>query len=83
VAAHDCGGKRTRAMTNVSNPILFNTSQAAEFLRLSRRTLEGLRVRGGGPRYRKIGRVFYERADLFAWLDAAARNSTGAGGGHS
>jgi hypothetical protein len=51
-------------MDNASNPFLYTTSQAADFLHLSRRTLEGLRVRGGGPKYRKIGRVFYEHSDL-------------------
>lgn len=58
------------------NPILFTTLQAAEFLHLSPRTLEGLRVRGGGPKYRKIGRVFYSQVDLLAWLDASTRTST-------
>ncbi len=74
-------------MSSEFNPILYTTNQAAELLHLSWRTLEGLRVRGGGPRYRKIGRVFYEQSDLLAWLEAAARTSTsdqgrGAGGGH-
>ncbi len=63
-------------MNNPGNPILLTTTQAAEFLRLSPRTLEGLRVRGGGPSYRKIGRVVYTQTDLLAWLDAATRTST-------
>jgi len=45
--------------------------EAAEFLRLSPRTLEKQRVIGGGPRFRKFGRrVMYSVADLEAWADA-------------
>jgi len=67
--------------SNAVNPTLLTTSQAADLLRLSRRTLEGLRVRGTGPIFRKIGRVFYEKADLLTWLDAASRTSTSDRGG--
>ena len=39
-----------------------NENQAAEFLGVSARTLQAWRVRGGGPRYVKIGRsVRYQR----------------------
>ena len=42
--------------------------EAAEYLRLSPRTLEKQRVIGGGPRFRKFGRrVMYAVADLDAW----------------
>jgi len=42
--------------------------EAARFLRLSPRTLEKMRVVGGGPRFRKHGRrVLYALADLEAW----------------
>jgi len=42
--------------------------EAAEYLRLSPRTLEKQRVIGGGPRFRKLGRrVMYAVADLDAW----------------
>jgi hypothetical protein len=45
--------------------------EAATFLRLSPRTLEKLRVLGGGPRFRKFGRrVLYAMADLEAWADS-------------
>jgi excisionase family DNA binding protein len=44
--------------------------EAAAYLRLSPRTLEKLRVLGGGPRFRKFGRrVRYALADLDAWAD--------------
>ncbi|WP_373791887.1 helix-turn-helix domain-containing protein, partial [Delftia acidovorans] len=39
--------------------------EAAEYLRLSPRTLENQRVLGGGPKFRKFGRrVMYAVADL-------------------
>jgi hypothetical protein len=60
-----------------SSLTLLTTKQASQLLRLSARTLEGLRVRGGGPVYRKLaGRVFYGLADLLAWVDDRARSST-------
>lgn len=56
---------------------LLTTEQASKLVRLSRRTLEGLRVRGGGPVYRKLaGRVFYTFSDLVAWIESQARAST-------
>jgi Helix-turn-helix domain len=45
--------------------------EAADFLRLSPRTLEKHRVIGGGPRFRKFGRrVVYAIDDLQTWADA-------------
>ena len=42
--------------------------EAAEYLRLSPRTLEKQRVIGGGPKFRKFGRrVMYAVSDLNAW----------------
>jgi excisionase family DNA binding protein len=53
------------------------TDQAADYLRLSRRTLERMRVVGGGPVYRKHGRhVLYHVDDLEAWSRARALRST-------
>ncbi len=51
--------------------------EAAEYLRLSPRTLEKQRVIGGGPRFRKFGRrVMYAVADLDAWAaDQRARQA--------
>ncbi len=54
-----------------------STKQAAEYLGLSHRTLEKLRVVGGSPEYRKHGqRVLYAREDLQAWSDERRRRST-------
>ncbi len=52
---------------------LLTTPEAAGLLRLSRRTLEDMRVTGHGPRYFKLGphrrsKVVYRKADLETWL---------------
>ncbi len=55
--------------TTTTQPQRYLTNdEAAEYLRLSPRTLEKQRVIGGGPRFRKFGRrVMYAVADLDAW----------------
>ena len=51
--------------------------EAAEYLRLSPRTLEKQRVLGGGPKFRKFGRrVMYAVADLDAWAADRSIEST-------
>lgn len=51
--------------------------EAADFLKLSPRTLEKQRVVGGGPRFRKFGRrVVYAVDDLVAWAEARGCDST-------
>ncbi len=58
-------------------PRLLTTQEAAERLRVSVSFLMKARLRGDGPRYRKIGRaVRYSEADLTDWLKARARTST-------
>jgi len=55
------------------------TSEAAAFLAVSPKTLEALRIRGGGPRYmRPPGRrlVLYALEDLEAWARTGQREST-------
>ena len=64
-------------MTDAQKTILMPTGAAADYLTLSRRTLETWRVRGCGPRFRKIGNaVRYALDDLQAFVDAGTRNST-------
>lgn len=54
-----------------------NNDEAADYLRLSPRTLEKQRVIGGGPRFRKFGRrVMYALADLQAWADERCFETT-------
>ncbi len=57
---------------------LLYTVEAAFLLGLSPRTLEALRLRGGGPPYIQVTpkAVRYRRRDLDAWLDARQRVST-------
>ena len=53
------------------------TSEAAELLRLARRTLERWRVEGGGPSFRRHGaRVLYAREDLALWSRKNQHQST-------
>ena len=53
--------------------LLLTTIEVAGMLRISRRTLERMRVDGTGPRYLKVGpgkrsRVLYRQSDVEAWL---------------
>lgn len=50
-----------------------NTVEAAQIIKLSPRTLERMRVEGGGPPFLKAGpgkrsRVLYRYQDLIDWL---------------
>ena len=54
-------------------------SEAADFLRISERTLERWRVEGTGPRFRRFGRrVVYAKSDLESWADGRCFTSTSA-----
>lgn len=56
---------------------VFNTYEAADFLRVSPALLELLRVQGGGPRFVKLSRrVLYRRGALDDWLKERERSST-------
>lgn len=71
----------TNQDTPISDEIFLNTEDAAELLGLSPRTLERLRVEGGGPQFFKAGpgkrsRVLYARSDLIKWLQARCFGST-------
>ena len=58
-------------------PAVLDTRAAADFLCISARTLEGFRVRGGGPRFVKIGgSVRYRLASLEEYLRQQERAST-------
>jgi Helix-turn-helix domain len=44
-------------------------AEAASLMALSARTLEGLRLRGGGPAFVRLRRaVRYRRADIIDWI---------------
>ena len=55
-----------------------NTTEAAEYLGLSKSTMDKLRVFGGGPRYLKLTarRVVYDTRDLDLFLQSRTRNNT-------
>lgn len=56
---------------------LLTQVEAARLLRLSERTLERLRLQGGGPSYIKCGRsVRYRIDDIERWIDARVVGST-------
>ncbi|SDP37590.1 Helix-turn-helix domain-containing protein [Paracidovorax cattleyae] len=71
-------GAAPQAATTAAHPPRYLTNdEAATHLRLSPRTLEKLRVIGGGPKFRKFGRrVMYAVTDLDAWADARSFEAT-------
>ena len=59
------------------SPKLINTKEAAAILGVKKNTMEGWRLRGEGPRFRKIGSlVKYTENDINAYIDAQTRQST-------
>lgn len=65
------------------NPALvfLTSNEAADLLRLSRRTLERWRLEGNGPRYIKLGagkrsRVVYRETEIEAWVSRSSYGST-------
>ena len=60
-----------------AEPRFLTTVEAAKYLRLSIRTLEKCRYLGGGPRFRKFGRIVrYTAADLDEWARARSFEMT-------
>ncbi len=60
-----------------AEPPFLNTVEAAAWLRLTKNTLEKMRVQGRGPIYRKHGRyVRYHIEDLVDYSAANKRSST-------
>ena len=56
---------------------LLSPRQAAELLCLSPKTLERIRVSGGGPKFVRIrGSVRYRQEDLESWLASRLVGST-------
>jgi hypothetical protein len=53
------------------------TPEASSFIKIAIPTLQGYRVKGGGPPFSKIGRrVVYSRGDLLAFVLGNRRKST-------
>jgi excisionase family DNA binding protein len=56
---------------------LLTTSEAAEYLNLSKISLEKRRCQGQSPKFIRLGRsVRYRLQDLDAWLEESVRTST-------
>jgi predicted DNA-binding transcriptional regulator AlpA len=56
----------------MSTIVYLTTAEAASLVRKSPKTLETLRVRGGGPPFRKLGgSVRYIESELIAWANGA------------
>jgi predicted DNA-binding transcriptional regulator AlpA len=56
---------------------LLTQREAAMALRLSERTLEGMRVQGKGPRFVRCNRsIRYRQSDLDAWIASRVVHST-------
>lgn len=57
---------------------LMSETQAAAFVGVSRRTLQGWRLRGEGPRYHRISSrcIRYSRGLLEDWLERTTTGST-------
>jgi hypothetical protein len=57
--------------------VILNVEEAADFLRVTRSTLDHYRCVGRGPVYRKHGtRVFYTRESLIKWSESREFSST-------
>ncbi|MEO5492887.1 MAG: helix-turn-helix domain-containing protein [Sphingomonas sp.] len=66
----------TDTSSSSKSPFLSN-GEAATFLKLSPRTLEKMRVVGGGPQFRKFGRrVLYALDELETWAAKRRCDST-------
>lgn len=77
LARIDMDDEADRAAKAKKGSPFLSTAQAAHYVGLSRRTLEKMRVKGGGPKYRKHGRyVRYHIDDLDAWSQSHAKRST-------
>ena len=69
--------KAIRVANGHNGSPFLDTTQAAEYVKLSPATLQKMRVLGSGPKYRKHGRyVRYHIDDLDAWSRARAHDST-------
>ena len=57
---------------------LIDEKEAAAFLGLERRSMQGFRQRGGGPAFMRISSrcIRYRRIDLRDWAEARMRSST-------
>ena len=73
----DVRPRGTTVYTKDGPQVILTTREATALLTLASRTLDRYRVKGGGPRYLKIGwAVRYARADLLEWVLTMRRDGT-------
>lgn len=53
-----------------------DVKNAATYIGLSEKTLAMMRCEGSGPKFIKLGRIFYFREDLDAWIRSGRVSST-------
>ncbi|MBZ9763335.1 helix-turn-helix domain-containing protein [Mesorhizobium sp. CA8] len=71
------------ARAKKGSPFL-NTAQAAFYIGLSQRTLEKMRIKGAGPKFRKHGRyVRYHIDELDEWSKGRQNETGSTDGGRS
>ena len=64
-------------MNSRENNPFFNVTEAAEYLRLKKPTLDNMRWMGTGPIFRKHGgRIYYHFEELTRWSDDSRAMST-------
>lgn len=64
----------------IDSEALLTEAEAADFLRLSVRTLQAWRIRIAGPAFVQVGRAIrYRRRDLIAWIEANTVSPSRAG----
>ena len=76
-AAYDSAAVEPTANHHREVSPFYTNQEAADFLRLSPRTMEKMRVIGGGPPFCKFGRrVFYTLPELEEWAGKRQCDST-------
>lgn len=64
-------------MADETGTNFLTVEEAANYLRLKKRTLDNMRWMGTGPKFRKHGgRIFYDKDDLKEWSLNSRRRST-------
>jgi hypothetical protein len=68
---------REMPMTNKPDTPFLSVEEAAQWLRLKKRTLDNMRWMGTGPKFRKHGgRIYYHVDELKEWSLNSRRKST-------
>ena len=72
-----CDSRSSNPAITIGGNLYLTQREAADYLRLSPRTLERKRVEGSGPRFVKAGkRVIYSVHEIDAWVVARTFAST-------